>query len=180
MFISSFWEDQTMKRNKITAVILSIVMSMSMMIPSFEVMADETSAPSETLKTDSSEEKEPKNTEKQAPKATEKQEPKETEKQEPKETEKQEPKETEKQEPVESGETQITETSGSDEKEPAESKDNGDNPEESNETDVVEGNIPSQSASTPKKNAVTGTCGDNLTWTFEDGTLTIPGNIVLR
>ncbi len=108
-----------MKRNKITAVILSIVMSMSMMMPSFEVMADETSAPSETQKTESSEEKEPKTTEKQVPKETEKQEPKETEKQEPKETEKQEPKETEKQE---SKETEKQEPKETEKQEPKETE----------------------------------------------------------
>ena len=156
-----------MKRNKITAVILSIVMSMSLMIPSVEVLADETSVPSETQKTETVETEESK--------ATETQTPKETEKEEPKETEKSEAKETEKQEPAESDETQITETAGSDKKAPAESKDNGDNPEESNET-VVEGKTPSQSASTPKKNAVTGTCGVDLAWTFEDGILTISGS----
>ena len=107
-----------MKRNKITAVILSIVMSMSLMIPSVEVLADETSVPSETQKTETVETEESK--------ATETQTPKETEKEEPKETEKSEAKETEKQEPAESDETQITETAGSDKKAPAESKDNGD------------------------------------------------------
>lgn len=122
-----------MKRNKITAVIMSIVMSMSLMMPSVVVLADEASAPSETQKTETVETKEPKAAEKQTPKETEKQEP-------------------------------------------AESKDNGDNPEESNETAVVEGNIPSQSASSPKKNAVTGTCGDNLTWSYANGTLTISGS----
>ena len=141
-----------MKRKKITAVILSLVMSMSLMMPSAEVLADEASDPSETQKTETVETKESKATEKQTPK------------------------ETEKQETAESDETRITETAGSDEKEPAESKDNGDNPEESNETAVVEGKIPSQSASTPKKNAVTGTCGENLTWSYADGTLTISGS----
>ena len=51
-----------MKRNKITAVILSIVMSMSLMMPSAEVLADEASAPSETQKTETVETKEPKAT----------------------------------------------------------------------------------------------------------------------
>ena len=201
-----------MKRNKITAVILSFVMSMSLMMPSAAVLADEASDPSETQKTETVETKETKATEKQTPKETEKQESKVTETQETKKAEKSEPdttetqeskesktqesketetketkatetqvpKETDKQEPAESDETQITETAGSDEKEPAESKDNGDNPEESNETAVVEGNIPSQSASSPKKNAVTGTgtCGDNLTWSIDDynHTLTISGS----
>ncbi len=81
-----------MKRNKITAVILSIVMSMSLMMPSAEVLADEASAPSETQKTETVETKEPKATDKQTPKETEKQESSETTK--PKETAK--PKETEK------------------------------------------------------------------------------------
>ena len=81
-----------MKRNKITAVILSIVMSMSLMMPSAEVLADEATAPSETQKTETVETKEPKATEKQTPKETEKQESRETTK--PKETAK--PKETEK------------------------------------------------------------------------------------
>ncbi len=101
-----------MKRNKIIAVLLSFVMSMTMLMPSIEVIADETPAPSETQKTESTENKEPKTTEKQEPKETKKSEPKETEAQEPKETEKQEPKETETQEPkrTEKQEPKETET----------------------------------------------------------------------
>ena len=107
-----------MKRKKITAAMLSFVMCVSIMMPSIEVMADETATPSETQKTETTENKEPKATEKQTVKATEKpapketeiQEPKETEKQEPKETEKQEPKETEKQEPKETEKQEPKET----------------------------------------------------------------------
>ena len=130
-----------MKRNKITAVILSIVMSMSLMMPSVEVLADEASAPSETQKIESTEtqetipanDKAPQETKKQDPKITETQDKKETEKsdtettetqeskesesQEPKETEAQVPKETEAQEPKETETQEPKETEAQEPKE---------------------------------------------------------------
>ena len=147
-----------MKRNKITALVLSVVMCMSLMMPTIGVLADETAAPSETQKTEGAENKEPKETEAQEPKETEKQEPKETEKQEPKETEKQEPKETEEQEPEENKESID---------------------DDSDKTEVPTETIPPQKASSSRKNAViaSGKYDNNFTWTFDDeGTLTIIGD----
>ena len=100
-----------MKRNKITAAILSFVMSMSMLMPSIEVIADETPAPSETQKTESTENKEPKTTEKQEPKETEKSEPKVTEKQESKETETKETTKTSEKTPNETGANETSKPS---------------------------------------------------------------------
>ena len=102
-----------MKRLKITSVLLSVVMCVSMAFPSIGVIADEAAEPTETQTEATEKKQEPKATEKkqtttapekkQEPKETEKkEEPKETAKQEPKETEKkEEPKETVKQEPKE-------------------------------------------------------------------------------
>ena len=56
-----------MKRIKITSVILSVAMLCSMLMPSIEVMADETSAPSETQTTESKDEKEPEGVSSHAP-----------------------------------------------------------------------------------------------------------------
>ena len=125
-----------MKHLKVTSVVLTIAICMSMFMPTVSVLADEASAPSETQteetekqttketeksketekpaapkttekkETEPSEKKETEATEKPAPAETEKKEPSQTEKQEPAETEETIPAETEKQEP-EQTETQI-------------------------------------------------------------------------
>lgn len=96
-----------MKHLKVTSVVLTIAICMSMFMPTVSVLADEASAPSETQSTEETEIQKPKETVK--PKETEKPAPKETAK--PKETEKPAPKETEKKEtePSEKKETEATE-----------------------------------------------------------------------
>lgn len=104
-----------MKNLKITSALLSIAMVLTLVTPSVEVMADETSVPTETQEIEAAENTERKTSEKkttktsekkdndvketQAPIVTEKQEPKETETKETEATETQAPKVTEKQEP---------------------------------------------------------------------------------
>lgn len=190
-----------MKRNKITAVILSIVMSMSMMMPSFEVMADETSAPSETQKTESTENETSKSTEKptkttESPNETKNVEPSETKKQKTVETtvpsettkitENNEPSETSKltetTEP--SGSSKPTETTVEETSVPAETtapKETDKTSETSDsEEKTVEARIPSQKVSSSKKNAVvsSGSCGAELNWEYDSDKykLTISGN----
>ena len=128
-----------MNLKKLTAFGLSIVMSMSMMMPSMEVLADEVknaeetnvaettepkeketkkpeeTKPAETKATEPEEKKpadtnETKESEKEVPSETEKQLPKETEAQEPEETKQTEPKETEKTEPSETEDQNPKET----------------------------------------------------------------------
>ena len=96
-----------MKHLKVTSVVLTIAICMSMFMPTVSVLADEASAPSETQSTEETEIQKPKETVK--PKETEKPAPKETAK--PKETENPAPKETEKKEtePSEKKETEATE-----------------------------------------------------------------------
>lgn len=135
-----------MKRNKITAVILSIVMSMSLMMPSVEVLADEASAPSETQKIESTETKEPETTERSTPQSTEKKESKVTETHEPKETAKQELEETQKKESVsEPTETQNSETTMGSECEPSQTRNIEDSKGKDTETSETQ---PSQSSET--------------------------------
>lgn len=86
-----------MKRNKIIATILSFVMCISILTPSIEVMADESSAPSETQNAEATEQQKPKNTEKQDTKANKDKGPESTKASESKATE--ETKQTEKKEP---------------------------------------------------------------------------------
>ena len=160
-----------MKPVKITAVILSVAMCMSMIMPSVSVIADETSGPSETQKTEETEKpvtketEKPKETEKQPPNETEKQEPAETETTESAETEKQEPTQTEEQKPEET-EKQIPNETGTDE--PKET------PEE---TAVHKETVPAASDKKEPGNGFSGTCGDTVFWTIDDnGTMTISGS----
>ena len=130
-----------MKHLKITSILLTVSMCMSMIVTPVSVLADETPAPSETETVETTQKPEPKETEKKkpvetkVPKETEK--PTETTKEEeaPEETSKPEPsetvKETEAAKPSES-ETQPAETSES--KEPEETKPSESEPKETEET----------------------------------------------
>ena len=181
-----------MKRIKFMSVLLSITMCMSLISTPLSVFADEAAAPSESQSAETAESKETeasKDKVKETKKETEPSNVEETETSEEKETataetsvtdskdtepsekESDESKLTEPSKSVskETDETQAPETTEPNEKKPAEG---------SSETTVVEGKIPSQSASSPKKNAYSGDCGadgNNLTWTYGDGTLTILG-----
>jgi len=141
-----------MKHLKVTSVVLTIAICMSMFMPTVSVLADEAAAPSETQSTEETEKQtpketvKPKETEKPAPKETEKKETEpsekketeatekpaaqETEKQEP---EKQEPAETEKQIPAETSKTEPAET---EKQEPAETETQ--NPTETSKTEPSE------------------------------------------
>ncbi len=114
-----------MKHLKVTSVVLTVAMCMSMIAP-VSVLADETAAPSET-QTEETVKPEPKETEKPAPKETEKPKPSETEKQKSEETVKQEPEATEKSKPAETSKEETAETekqtpSETSEEEPAETE----------------------------------------------------------
>lgn len=171
-----------MKRLKITSVLLSAAMCLSVFATHVSVMADETVAPSESQSTEAVESKET---------VAAKEKVKETEKKENEiEPPKVEDSEHSKEKETTSSETSVTdpttetESTKPSEKESVESTTT--EPSESvvketdetkiTETTVKESEIPSQSASTPKKNAVSGTCGEKLTWTYEDGMLTISGS----
>ena len=102
-----------MKHLKVTSVVLTIAICMSMFMPTVSVLADEASAPSETQSTEETEIQKPKETEKPAPKETEKKETEPSEKKEAESTEKpavQEPAETDKQLPAETEKTEPAET----------------------------------------------------------------------
>ena len=192
-----------MKHLKFTSVVLTIAICMSMFMPTVSVLADEASAPSETQSTEETEIQKPKETvkpketEKPAPKETEKKETEpsekketdatekpaaqETEKQEP---EKQEPAETEKQIPAETENTEPAETK---EQEPAETKTQ--NPTETEKQEPVETEeqapeiteAPVQETEDQKesKKAITGSCGDSMSWTLSDGVLNISGSGIM-
>ena len=190
-----------MKHLKITSIILSVSMCMSMIAAPVSVFADET--PTETENIETTKETEPKETEKKkaeetkAPKETEKavetsKEESETEassKPEPsetvKETESSEPSETEPKpaEPSENSETEETKPSEPEESKPSESETqemDESKPSETEETEpaVPEESVPSESDSKARKDGfiASGKCGSNMTWTIDDnGTLTISG-----
>ena len=107
-----------MKHLKITSVLLSAVMCMSMFATPVSVLADETPADPET-QTEA--------TEKQELEATEKPDPKETKKEKPEETIKEEPEAEEKKEPEQTAEP--AETEPSEENEPSETKPSESEPE---------------------------------------------------
>ena len=146
-----------MKRLKITSVLLSVVMCVTMAFPSFSVIADETSEPAET-QTEATEKK-------QEPTEPKKEEPTEPEKETTAETEKEEPAESVKQEPTES-ETTPTEPEKegpkeSEKQEPAESKQEEPSetdtkaPEETGTEKIPEATeAPSESVAKTPKNAV--------------------------
>lgn len=181
-----------MKPNKELSVLLSVLLCVSMALTPVGVLADETPAPSEEQTTEATEKPETKETEKPTVKETKKPEPEETKKPEPTEktvesTEKTEPEVKEKEtEPTEGKIPEATEektpepagtktdkpteetipetAKGSETKAPANSKEI-----------TVEGKLPEKRVKKSAKNAVTGKCGDNVSWTFENGTLTISG-----
>ena len=113
-----------MKHLKVTSVVLSIAICMSMFMPTVSVLADEAAAPSET-QTEETEKQTPKETEKAketekpaAPKNTEKKETEPSEKKETEATEKTVPEETVK----ESAETQKPAPSETEDTTPAETE----------------------------------------------------------
>lgn len=108
-----------MKRLKITSVLLSVVMCVTMAFPSFSVIADDTSEPAETQTEATEKKQEPTEPKKETPADPSKEEPAESVKQEPAESEKETPAETEKQEPTE---PETEEPKESEKQEPAESK----------------------------------------------------------
>ena len=190
-----------MKHLKVTSVVLTVAMCMSMIAP-VSVLADETAAPSET-QTEETVKPEPKETEKPAPKETEKPKPSETEKQKSEETVKQEPEETEKSKPAETSKEETAETekqtpSETSEEEPAETKvqepseTKPETPSETEkqepeatdaqETSETEEQIPEATEkpiqeSEAKKEAkdASGSCGQ-VSWTLSGDTLTISGS----
>ena len=141
---------------KLTSVLLSAVMCASMVMAPVSVIADETTAPSETQTAETTEKEQPKET-KQSPKETEKKEPEITKKSEAAETKETapeekkptesvketEPAETEDKKPAETTETEPAQPS---EKEPAESKEeepsNPDETEPSQTTKPDEEDVP--------------------------------------
>ena len=184
-----------MKRLKFISVLFTIAMCMSLITTPVSVLAEDSTAPSESQFTEPAESKESEITQEKEMTSSSDKKPEPSKEKETasetvvtesaKETESPEPSkesaDSNATEPSESGsmkadETKITETTGSDKKAPAESEDSGNTPKESSGTSVVEGKSPSQSDSSRKKTAVSGNCGDNLTWTLEDGTLTISGS----
>ena len=198
-----------MKHLKVTSVVLSIAICMSMFMPTVSVLADEAAAPSETQSTEETEKQTPKETEKPAPKTTEKKETepsekkeaeateepaaRETEKQEPVETEKQAAAETtEKQEPSETAEDQKpSETKESTpaetedqkpaetEKQPEETESQEPSETEDEAPEATEAPIQETEVKKAAKNAK-GSCGDNMEWELDsNGTLTISGSGVM-
>ena len=196
-----------MKHLKVTSVVLSIAICMSMFMPTVSVLADEAAAPSETQSTEETEKQTPKETEKPAPKTTEKKETEpsekketestekpaaqETEKQEPAQTEKQTPAETsEKQEPTETTEEQkpseTEETIPAEtedqkpeetEKQPEETESQAPSETEEETPDVTEAPVQETEVKKDAKDAATeGSCGDNMTWKYSNGVLTISGS----
>ena len=193
-----------MKYLKVTSVVLTVAMCMSMIAP-VSVLADETAAPAET-QTEETVKPETKETEKKAPKETEKpketeipkpseteKKTEETEKQDPVETTKKEPAETEKQEPAETQKTAETETQEPAEtQKPAETEKQEEPAEtEKQEPETTESQVPSESEeqapevteqpvqeTEAKKDAkdAGGSCGDSATWTLSNGVLTISGS----
>ena len=177
-----------MKRLKITSVLLSAVMCISMMAAPVTVIADEAAAPEETQTAEVTKKEEPKETEKPAPKETEK--PAETQKPAPKETEKQEkdPVETEKKDPqVTEKETEATEKpepSETEKQEPTQTEESSENDKpEPEETEIKEPEVvetPGPGTGVRKKPVDSlvdsGACGDNLTYELDsNGVLKISG-----
>ena len=196
-----------MKHLKVTSVVLSIAICMSMFMPTVSVLADEAAAPSETQSTEETEKQTPKETEKPAPKTsekketepsdkketestekpaaqeTEKQEPAQTENQTPAETsEKQEPTETtEEQKPSETEETIPAETEDQKpeetEKQPEETESQAPSETEEETPNVTEAPVQETEVKKDSKDAATeGSCGDNMTWKYSNGVLTISGS----
>ncbi len=167
-----------MKQFKVTSVLLSAAMCMSMVMTPVSVMADETTATEET-QIEETEKQETKETEITAPKEKEKPSVMETEKpsvKETEETQKEEPAETEKLEPEE---TQKEEPAETEEQKPSEAEETEPKTEE---TEVKEPETSEQPAAEAedKKEALnvfaSGKCGKSLTWTIsDDGVLTISG-----
>ena len=189
-----------MKYLKVTSVVLSVAMCMSMIAP-VSVLADETAAPSET-QTEETVKPEPKETEKPKPSETEKQMTEETVKQEPEETEKAKPAETSKEEPAQtepeaSAETEKQEPSETEPEAPVETEKqvpSETEPETSAETEkqepeTTESQEPAETKETipevtekpiqeteVKKEAKDGSCGNGVNWSLSNGTLTISGS----
>ena len=128
-----------MKHLKITSVVLSAVMCMSMFATPVSVFADETPADPET-QTEAAEKQESEATEKPAPKETEKEEPEETVKEEPEAEEKKEPEQT-----AEPAETEPSE-SEPEAKEPSETEPSEENGEPAQTEEPEEAAAPEETA----------------------------------
>ena len=187
-----------MKHLKVTSIVLSIAICMSMFMPTVSVLADEAAAPSETQSTEETEKQTPKETEKPAPKTTEKKETEpsekketevtekpvsqETEEQEPAQTEKQEPSETaEEQKPSETEETTPAETDEQKpeqtEKQPEETTVQEPSESETEEAVVTEAPVQETEVKKGAKDvAEAGSCGPKLNWYYTDGVLEINGS----
>ena len=168
-----------MKRLKITSVLLSATMCLSMLTTPVGVWADETPAPSETQTSETTEKEEPKESETEKPDETET--PEGTEKPEaetPKESESEtEPAETKPESTEPSAETpsetetqpsEPAETTEPEETKPSESVPNETEPTEPEESEDPgnEETLPEQKAKSTRKNEIydSGVCGENLTW----------------
>ena len=142
-----------MNIKKLLSAVLSLSISISLLMPSVEVMADDTPAPSETQSTEPSEKETqaPKQTEKTKPAAKETQETSVPEKTEPVESETEVaettvPKESE---PTESGETASTEpTESSNAKQPDEKETQASESTVTTESEATEKHEPSESEPT--------------------------------
>jgi len=172
-----------MKHLKITSVLLSASMCISMVMTPVGVLADETAAPTET-QTEVTEKEEPKDTEEKKPAETEAPKATENETEPSKETET-EPSETTETEPSESTK-ETEETEPTEETVPEESKETETEPSESTEPSVTEEpSEPSEAKPEPETasrkssdaQAGGGFCGENAKWAYDGyGTLTITGS----
>lgn len=168
-----------MKPAKMTSVLLSVVLSISMVMTPVGVAADD-SAPSEEQTSETTEtmkETETKASEKPTVKETEKTDNEDATK--PDETIDKES-ETTVTEPTEekSTEPNPTEEKVTDPTKEAtaeESKEKEADEGKKTENDRTEDKSPETTAKRSAKNATSAKCGDNVFWTFENGTLTISG-----
>ena len=166
-----------MKPAKMTSVLLSVVLSISMVMTPVGVVADD-SAPSEEQATETAEtvkETKTKATEKPTDKETEKVNNEKTSKPDEtvdKETETTVTEPTE-EKPTDPAEEKVTEPSKEEAAE--ETKDKEADEAKETETDRAEGKTYETTTRRTAKNATSAKCGDNVYWTFENGTLTISG-----
>lgn len=161
-----------MKPTKMTSLLLSVVLSISIVMTPVGVVADD-SVPSEEQTSETVKETETKATEKPTVKETEKADNEETKKpDEPveKETETTVPETTE--EATKPTEEKVTEPS----KETTVEEPKDKEVDAAKETEArTEDKLPETSVKRSAKNATSVKCGDNVYWTFENGTLTISG-----
>ena len=164
VYIRVNYKGAFMKHAKITSVLLSIAVFTSIFAAPVCVLADETSAPSDTQSTESVETKET-DADEEKVKHTNKNE-----------IESQpsfaEDTESSKENEVSTSKPSVTESSKETEKSVPSEKPT----KNSKKTAVAEERIPSQSVSKQKKNASSGYCGDNLTWRVSGTTLYISGS----